>query len=153
VGRSAKAMPAADPRVAAVLELVRERGGRVTVPRRALVGASFTVDRRASAEELVDLVRATEPDAHLSTIYRTLEDLESLGVVSHSHLGHGAATYQLEATPTPTSSVRSAGSRSTRHRTRSMTLPVGFAARSGSRSNPATSRSRGRASTARAVER
>jgi Fur family transcriptional regulator, ferric uptake regulator len=35
------------------------------------------------------------PDVHLSTIYRNLEDLEHLGVVSHSHLGHGPSSYLL----------------------------------------------------------
>ncbi len=35
---------------------------------------------------------------HLSTIYRNLDELERLGVVVHSHLGHGPATYHLAAT-------------------------------------------------------
>jgi Fe2+ or Zn2+ uptake regulation protein len=51
------------------LELVRQHGGRVT-----------------SSEA---------PDIHLSTIYRNLDDLEHLGVVVHSHFGHGPATYHL----------------------------------------------------------
>lgn len=86
---------AARPEVEAVLDLVRRRGGRVTAPRRALVEALFEGSGHLTAEELVDRVRATDPSAHLSTVYRNLEELESLGVVSHSHLGHGAATYQL----------------------------------------------------------
>jgi Fur family transcriptional regulator, ferric uptake regulator len=40
-------------------------------------------------------VQARAPDVHISTIYRNLEDLQELGVVVHSHLGHGPATYQL----------------------------------------------------------
>ena len=35
------------------------------------------------------------PDVHISTVYRNLEDMQRLGVVVHSHLGHGPATYQL----------------------------------------------------------
>lgn len=31
----------------------------------------------------------------LSTIYRTLEALERLGVVTHTHLGHGSPTWHL----------------------------------------------------------
>ena len=31
----------------------------------------------------------------ISTIYRNLEELERLGVVVHSHLGHGPAVYHL----------------------------------------------------------
>jgi len=80
-----------------VLELVRRRGGRVTVARRALVESLFAVEGHATAEALVEKVRILDPDVHLSTVYRNLEELEALGVVSHSHLGHGAVTYQLEA--------------------------------------------------------
>ncbi len=32
---------------------------------------------------------------HLSTVYRNLEELERIGVVAHTHLGHGPATYHL----------------------------------------------------------
>lgn len=48
-----------------------------------------------SAEELAAAVQARTPDVHMSTIYRNLEDLQRLGVVVHSHLGHGPATYTL----------------------------------------------------------
>jgi Fe2+ or Zn2+ uptake regulation protein len=58
-----------------VLALVRARGGRATSSRRILLEVLF--------------------EAGISTIYRNLEDLERLGVVVHTHLGHGAATYQL----------------------------------------------------------
>jgi Fur family ferric uptake transcriptional regulator len=48
-----------------------------------------------TAEELAAEVQAEAPDIHLSTIYRNLEELERLGVVVHSHFGHGPATYHL----------------------------------------------------------
>ena len=35
------------------------------------------------------------PPASLSTIYRNLEALEGVGVVSHTHLDHRAPTYHL----------------------------------------------------------
>ena len=34
---------------------------------------------------------------NVSTIYRTLELLEQLGLVTHTHLGHGAPRYHLAA--------------------------------------------------------
>ena len=34
---------------------------------------------------------------NISTVYRTLELLEELGLVTHTHLGHGAPTYHLAA--------------------------------------------------------
>ena len=36
---------------------------------------------------------------NISTIYRTLELLEDVGLVSHAHLSHGAPTYHSTATP------------------------------------------------------
>ena len=81
--------------VEAALALVREHGGRVTSSRRLLLGALFAGHGHRSAEELAAEVQAQAPDVHRSTIYRNLEELERLGVVVHSHLGHGPATYHL----------------------------------------------------------
>jgi Fur family transcriptional regulator, ferric uptake regulator len=78
-----------------VLDLVRARGGRATPPRRTLLEVLFEADEHLSAEELAAAVQSRAPDVHISTIYRNLEDLQRLGVVVHSHLGHGPATYQL----------------------------------------------------------
>ena len=79
-----------------VLELVRAQGGRATSSRRALLQVLFDgADHHLTAEELAVAVQARVPDVHLSTIYRNLEELQRLGVVVHSHLGHGPATYQL----------------------------------------------------------
>lgn len=89
--------PTAAASVEEVLELVRAQGGRVTTSRRILLDVLFHTDRHLSAEDLAAEVHARAPDVHLSTIYRNLEDLERLGVVLHSHLGHGPATYQLAA--------------------------------------------------------
>ena len=80
-----------------VLALVRESGGRVTNSRRLLLEAIFDDPGHHSAEDLAAIVQERAPDVHLSTIYRNLEELERLGVVVHSHLGHGPATYHLAA--------------------------------------------------------
>ncbi|MBK8732451.1 MAG: transcriptional repressor [Actinomycetales bacterium] len=70
-------------------------------------GRRLTPQRRRIVEALAGLGHAT-PDAvaaqvgadggasvPLSTIYRGLEALEALGVVSHTHLDHRAPTYHL----------------------------------------------------------
>jgi Fur family transcriptional regulator, ferric uptake regulator len=80
-----------------VLAMVRARGGRATPPRRTLLEVLFKADGHLNAEELAAAVQARAPEVHLSTIYRNLDDLQRLGVVVHSHLGHGPATYQLAA--------------------------------------------------------
>jgi Fur family transcriptional regulator, ferric uptake regulator len=78
-----------------VFALVRAQGGRATPSRRTLLEILFTTDRHLTAEELAITVQRRSPDVHLSTIYRNLEELERLGVVVHTHLGHGPLTYQL----------------------------------------------------------
>jgi Fe2+ or Zn2+ uptake regulation protein len=77
------------------LEIVRQHGGRVTSSRRILLRTLFNSAGHRTAEELAAEVQAEAPDIHLSTIYRNLEELERLGVVVHSHFGHGPATYHL----------------------------------------------------------
>jgi Fur family transcriptional regulator, ferric uptake regulator len=80
-----------------VLGLLREKGGRATSSRRILLEALFDADGHLTAEELVEMVQARAPDIHISTVYRNLDELQRLGVVLHSHLGHGPATYELVA--------------------------------------------------------
>jgi Fur family transcriptional regulator, ferric uptake regulator len=80
-----------------VLESVRARGGRATSSRRALLDVLFHADGHLTADELAAAVEAQAGGVDISTIYRNLEDLQRLGVVVHSHLGHGPATYQLAA--------------------------------------------------------
>jgi Fur family ferric uptake transcriptional regulator len=81
------------PEVEAVLALIRSRGGRLTTARRLLIEALFSAAHHHTAEELAAHVQEQAPDIHLSTVYRNLEELERLDVVSHVHLGHGPAVY------------------------------------------------------------
>jgi Fur family ferric uptake transcriptional regulator len=80
-----------------VLKLLRAHGCRITSSRRLLLHALFDAPGDHTAEELAEQVHARAPDINLSTIYRNLDELERLGVVIHSHLGHGPATYHLAA--------------------------------------------------------
>ena len=79
-----------------ILALIREKGGRVTGPKRATVEILAGSDHRhLSAEEIAEEVRRRQPDVAPSTIYRILSALEDIGVVTHVHLGHGPSTYHL----------------------------------------------------------
>jgi len=93
VGLGAEAPTSVDE----VLALLRAYGGRATASRRVLLEVLFEEDphEHRSVEDLAAAVQARAPDVHLSTIYRNLEELERLGVIVHTHLGHGPATYQL----------------------------------------------------------
>src|SRR6202035_5608586 len=77
-------------------EELRSRGYRVT-PQRQLVLEAVTKLEHATPEEICADVQQTARGVNISTIYRTLELLEQLGLVTHTHLGHGAPRYHLAA--------------------------------------------------------
>lgn len=77
-------------------EQLRARGYRVT-PQRQLVLAAVTKLEHATPEEIWADVQRTASGVNISTIYRTLELLEQLGLITHTHLGHGAPRYHLAA--------------------------------------------------------
>jgi len=93
------AVPTPSELVEQVLALVRARGGRVTSARRQLLEALFEAEGHCTAEDLAAVVQEKAPDVHMSTIYRNLDELERLGVIVHTHLGHGPATYHLASSP------------------------------------------------------
>ena len=86
----------AGEQVQTVLDALRDAGGRVTTGRRAIVHALYAGgDHHVTAEDVASAVQADHPDVHLSTVYRTLEALEELGVVTRVTLGQGPAVYHL----------------------------------------------------------
>lgn len=88
-----------DSRLDRILAALRADGGRVTPARRALVAALLDAPSHVTADDLAALVQRSHPDVHQSTIYRTLDALEELGIVDHVHLGHGRAVYHLADDP------------------------------------------------------
>ena len=64
---------------------LRARGLRWTPQRRVLLDVLSKVDGHVTGAELVEGCRAVDPSTTPSTVYRTLDVLEELGVVSHSH--------------------------------------------------------------------
>jgi Fur family transcriptional regulator, ferric uptake regulator len=73
---------------------LRRRGYRLT-PQRQLVLQAVDALEHATPDDILGEVRRTAAGVNISTVYRTLELLEELGLVSHAHLGHGAPTYHL----------------------------------------------------------
>lgn len=72
---------------------LRQRGYRLT-PQRQLVLEAVDTLEHATPDDI--LCHAQDGvGVNISTVYRTLELLEELGLVSHAHLGHGAPTYHL----------------------------------------------------------
>lgn len=71
---------------------LREHGFRIT-PQRQLVLEAVENLRHGTPEEILIEVQRTATGVNLSTVYRTLEVLEDVGLVTHAHIGHGAPTY------------------------------------------------------------
>jgi Fur family ferric uptake transcriptional regulator len=82
-------------RLDSVLDKIRARGGRVTRPRVAILEMLLDGPHHATVEELEQRVRATAPDVHEATFYRTLAALEELGVVYHLHVDHGPSIWHV----------------------------------------------------------
>ncbi|MEV5824885.1 Fur family transcriptional regulator [Spirillospora sp. NPDC052242] len=77
-------------------EELRAKGYRVT-PQRQLVLEAVTSLEHGTPEEICTEVQRTARGVNISTVYRTLELLEELGLVKHAHLGHGPPNYHLAA--------------------------------------------------------
>jgi Fur family transcriptional regulator, ferric uptake regulator len=75
-------------------DTLRASGYRVT-PQRQLVLEAVSRLEHATPEEIYADVRQTARGVNVSTVYRTLELLEQLGLVTHTHLFHGAPRYHL----------------------------------------------------------
>jgi Fur family ferric uptake transcriptional regulator len=75
----------ANSRWSAVPGQLRARGLRWTSQRRVLLEVLAGVDGHVTGAELVERSRRLDPATTPSTVYRTLDVLEELGVVSHSH--------------------------------------------------------------------
>ena len=81
-----------------VLNALRARGLRASTARRLVIHALFDAESPMSADQIARGLACKETRLDLASIYRNLETLESLGVVSHFHAGHGPGRYVLTRT-------------------------------------------------------
>jgi Fur family transcriptional regulator, ferric uptake regulator len=72
-----------------LVQRLHARGLRST-PQRARVLDAVRSMGHATPEQISDAV----PEVDVATVYRTLELLEELGLVRHTHLDHGAPAYR-----------------------------------------------------------
>ncbi len=85
-----KREPLAFDSIDQVVDELRRAGHRVTTQARAVLDALFAARAPVSAEQI-----AEQASLELTSVYRNLERLERLGVVSHVHLTHGPGLYTL----------------------------------------------------------
>ncbi|MBN2462936.1 MAG: transcriptional repressor [Dehalococcoidia bacterium] len=74
-------------------QVLRGRGYRLTPQRMMVVEALHGADKHVSAEEIYVQVKAKYPYANISTVYRTLDLLKELGLVTEIALGDGCVRF------------------------------------------------------------
>ena len=77
---------------------LREHGYRLT-PQRELVLRAVDRLGHATPDQVLTAVHEESQAVNVSTVYRTLELLEELGLVRHAHISDRAPTYHSAAAP------------------------------------------------------
>jgi Fur family peroxide stress response transcriptional regulator len=74
--------PARTERIELYKKLCRERGERCTVQRRVILEAVLDLDNHPSADQIFDEVEARLPGVARTTVYRALDHLADMGVIT-----------------------------------------------------------------------
>jgi Fur family ferric uptake transcriptional regulator len=72
---------------------LNELGYRMTPQRMMILSAVEKADDHISAEEIYAQVRSRYPHVNVSTVYRTLDLLKELGLVTETDMGDGRVRY------------------------------------------------------------
>lgn len=79
-----------------VRERLRASGLRWTPQRRTLIDVLSKMDGHVTGAELIERCRELDPATIPSTVYRTLDVLEDLGMLSHSHGADGREEFHVQ---------------------------------------------------------
>ncbi len=80
---------------ASLVPTLRSRGYRLTPQRRVILEALERVRHHTTAEDMARRVAERIGGVDVSTVYRTLELLESQGLVTHTHFDDGVTRWHL----------------------------------------------------------
>ncbi len=78
---------------------LKEQGYRLTPQRTAVWETLRGAGRHMTAEEIADATRSRLPDINTSTVYRTLELLVSLDLVTETKLGSARSYFEVSPDP------------------------------------------------------
>ena len=78
-----------------VPDWLRARGLRWTPQRRLLIEVLAGIDGHVTGADLVERCRRLDPETIPSTVYRTLDVLEEIGLVRHGHGADGREEYHV----------------------------------------------------------
>ena len=76
-------------------EVLQEKGHRLTPQRMLVIEALHNADGHISAEEIYGQLHSRYPYANISTVYRTLELLKELNLVTETNFGEGRVRYHV----------------------------------------------------------
>jgi Fur family ferric uptake transcriptional regulator len=76
-----------------IVSKLSKKGYRLTPQRLMILSAIENSEDHISAEEIYSQIVAKYPYVNISTVYRTLELLEGLGLVTKTDLGEGRVRY------------------------------------------------------------
>ncbi len=76
-------------------QLIRKRGYRLTPQRQLILDALHEADGHCTPEEIYTRVHAKSSAVNRTTVYRTLEFLVRLGLVSTAHVQDNQTIYEL----------------------------------------------------------
>lgn len=75
---------------------LKQKGYKLTPQRRAIVDIIITNEgKHLTAEEIYELVKIECPEIGLATVYRTVQLLEEMGVISKLDLNDGCSRYEF----------------------------------------------------------
>ncbi len=80
---------------ASLVESLREEGYRLTPQRMMILGIILDTDEHITAEEIHQRVCQQYPFVDISTVYRTLNLLKKLRLITETDLGGGSVRYEL----------------------------------------------------------
>ena len=78
-----------------IADCLKERGLRMTLPRRIIIATLAASDTYLSAEDIYHKLHAKYPGVGLATVYRTLVLFHQLGIVTKLEVGEGKARFEL----------------------------------------------------------
>ncbi|MFB0528274.1 MAG: Fur family transcriptional regulator [bacterium] len=79
---------------------LRDRGCRITIPRKAIIVLLINRSwKHPTAEDIYLAVHTTYPAIGLTTVYRTLELLEEMGIIRKLVFGDGQSRYEISDGP------------------------------------------------------
>jgi Fur family transcriptional regulator, ferric uptake regulator len=87
----------AAPNLNTALRVLRNHGLRLSAARRLVLAALYAADGPLSAEQIAAGVGGRVPESNVGSVYRNLETLERVGLVSHVHLAHSPSLFTIAA--------------------------------------------------------